>query len=1192
MTICTTQIKTIRSTSALRTSNVPIYDGAGFTFISPTLDTTDDLNRTLIALDAALFTLDAGLNAIATSQITNYDGTPSFGCFSLTGGGSLNTIINEIGDQICVNTAAIAALNCGDIDVGGVYTAINYTPTAATLCGHIEGIDDELANITASVPTCLGSNLFTDGNSGLFETGITNMAGADFTLTQNAVIFYQGANSLRAVHGAATTNSRIHGTTTIAVTAGDEYVVKAYVYADSGNVAGGLTQVMAWDGAAEFAEVTAVDTFDSSVGANQDRWMLVQAVVQPSTNKNLTFGVKAAGLANTDVIYIDQLEVRCGSNNLATQQDLIDRFRRITCDWTIEGGNITTSAILLTVDIDDSLYEIDGSFVTIPDTSTTTSITVIATSDNYLDVTQAGAYIVTAVALGNPEPALARGRMRLFKLVTDGVGVTATTDRQNPYPFCDNLALGDDVIETRNIADLNVTGAKMENVVAGATVNIPNITFDNKGRITAASTDFNIAAPSNFDILYYDTGTSKWINANIIGTVLPTGVNNQTLRYNAGGALEASSLLTIEASGVGINTGAIDGSAVLDITSTTQGILIPRMTTAQRNLIGVPATSLFIFNTTTAQFEFYNGAIWTSISGSIGGAGTVNQIALFTAANSVGDSIMAESVNIIQVAGGLQVDSGVTTSALDDASSTALIQFDDLGNNDIILSSDSGALAAAYAIVQDTKADIGFGSLTITVEDDVATATNNAAILARENTTNSVDAGTMVSHGVIINSASSSIDDSIAGVVILGADNITATVADTVYTPDIETLDVLPRTDDTYSLGSAGKRWANLFMGSVIDYATQLDIKKATVNSIRFTSDGTTETISGLNTNLELDIANAAGHILIAVNTANKVDISDSDVTFVDSVGIGTVAIDASAILQMDSTTQGALAPRMTTAQKNAIGAPATGLLVYDTNLNDLQFYNGAVWKGTITGFIDGSGTVNTIPLYSDADTITDSSLSHDGSANILIATGKGFIDATQTDSVLYLEDGSAPGITLSIDALNYVMGYLGMWDQATDLTAGTANSANQAILSLMALESTGSVGSNIEIRSDETTPANSKISFVNDTLHRFVVGGADIIDVDSGGLEIKTGYNLEIGEGGIGGAGTNVLSILNGTDPAAGITNGIEIYSKDATADAALATLSLYLEQSPVAIGAFTPSHKIAVWINGTEYHIQLDAV
>lgn len=49
-----------------------------------------------------------------------------------------------------------------------------------------------------------------------------------------------------------------------------------------------------------------------------------------------------------------------------------------------------------------------------------------------------------------------------------------------------------------------------------------------------------------------------------------------------------------------------------------------------------------------------------------------------------------------------------------------------------------------------------------------------------------------------------------------------------------------------------------------------------------------------------------------------------------------------SAVLQADSTTQGFLPPRMTTAQKNAIVTPAIGLMVFDTTLGRPCFYNGA----------------------------------------------------------------------------------------------------------------------------------------------------------------------------------------------------------------------------------------------------------
>jgi hypothetical protein len=60
-------------------------------------------------------------------------------------------------------------------------------------------------------------------------------------------------------------------------------------------------------------------------------------------------------------------------------------------------------------------------------------------------------------------------------------------------------------------------------------------------------------------------------------------------------------------------------------------------------------------------------------------------------------------------------------------------------------------------------------------------------------------------------------------------------------------------------------------------------------------------------------------------------------------VGKGTVE-NTSAALQTDSTSRGWLPPRMTTAEKLAIGTPANGLLVFDTSLNQMSYYNGVTW--------------------------------------------------------------------------------------------------------------------------------------------------------------------------------------------------------------------------------------------------------
>jgi len=71
-------------------------------------------------------------------------------------------------------------------------------------------------------------------------------------------------------------------------------------------------------------------------------------------------------------------------------------------------------------------------------------------------------------------------------------------------------------------------------------------------------------------------------------------------------------------------------------------------------------------------------------------------------------------------------------------------------------------------------------------------------------------------------------------------------------------------------------------------------------------------------------------------------------------MGIGITAPDASAMLDVVSNAKGLLAPRMTTAQRTAISAPADGLLVYDTDTHSFWFYKSSAWSeflGNSTGW-------------------------------------------------------------------------------------------------------------------------------------------------------------------------------------------------------------------------------------------------
>jgi len=91
----------------------------------------------------------------------------------------------------------------------------------------------------------------------------------------------------------------------------------------------------------------------------------------------------------------------------------------------------------------------------------------------------------------------------------------------------------------------------------------------------------------------------------------------------------------------------------------------------------------------------------------------------------------------------------------------------------------------------------------------------------------------------------------------------------------------------------------------------------------------------------------------VYVRTMNKVrDWGFSIGLATKNVGIGIEVPNASSVLDISSTTGGLLPPRMTTAQRNAISSPATGLTLYctdctatDSSTGVQQVWNGSTWK-------------------------------------------------------------------------------------------------------------------------------------------------------------------------------------------------------------------------------------------------------
>jgi len=82
----------------------------------------------------------------------------------------------------------------------------------------------------------------------------------------------------------------------------------------------------------------------------------------------------------------------------------------------------------------------------------------------------------------------------------------------------------------------------------------------------------------------------------------------------------------------------------------------------------------------------------------------------------------------------------------------------------------------------------------------------------------------------------------------------------------------------------------------------------------------------------------------VITESHGKISFEDETLVTTGNVGVGTSSPDASAILEANSTTKGFLPPRLSTIEMNAILTPASGLCVYNTDVNAVCYFNGTEW--------------------------------------------------------------------------------------------------------------------------------------------------------------------------------------------------------------------------------------------------------
>lgn len=405
--------------------------------------------------------------------------------------------------------------------------------------------------------------------------------------------------------------------------------------------------------------------------------------------------------------------------------------------------------------------------------------------------------------------------------------------------------------------------------------------------------------------------------------------------------LLACSPVFVKAQGVGVGTNTPNASAQLDVTSTNKGVLFPRLTTLQRDAITSPATGLMIFNITTNTVEFNVGTpaspVWVSANASgltqVGltnastPAGSAGQI-VYNTSNTSGVAVgpvywdatqgkwismtpgTANQINLVAAEPNAANPKGVNVGD---------VAFNVSGNNPqgLVYWSGSQWQSVNSPVPTDLTA--------------VPTPQGNSLgqMIYNTTATSTVPVGPAYWNGATWVSA--------------GGNNIYNTDG-TLSNSRVVTVGG----NQLFFNATTG----NVVFNSPIGVGTSAPSEKLHVDGGGLP---VAIAVSSNSKSVRLGMATAVNHYGLpragdaAINLNNSGSglgiTGNSGVRmYIDSigrVGVGTSAPDASASLEVNSTSRGFLPPVMTAAQRNAIATPATGLTLYNTTDSSLQVNTG-----------------------------------------------------------------------------------------------------------------------------------------------------------------------------------------------------------------------------------------------------------
>jgi len=592
---------------------------------------------------------------------------------------------------------------------------------------------------------------------------------------------------------------------------------------------------------------------------------------------------------------------------------------------------------------------------------------------------------------------------------------------------------------TISIDDGNaITYVAKDKVFIEAVGNNVRVGWDNVHYIEFPYTDFT--APSGGSAAVVAAAIEVFLDTNPSQGIGGSGTLNYIMKFTPDGQTAGDSLLFDNGTTVQMGaTGALP-SAQFALTSTTQGFLAPRMTTTQRDNINSPATGLFIYNTSTNLFNYYNGVTWDALDA--GTADFTNGGNAFGADATLGLtdnfdlSIITNNLTRVFVKDdglvGINQSTPLAQLHIVGGSATTALRIDTDTINFAVFIANTGNVGISNS-APGAPLDVG-GAIRVS-----GTGGNGKIELLGQASGPSAPSTGVTIYGDAVSDRFAWIPASGFGI-ILDQFGLTANRAYTFPDASVQLAGVaaalatgsIPFADSSGLLAqdNTGLFFDNTNKGLAVGVsnATSITLDGVSVNAVYSGSSNTIKAQFALRAHNSVAAASASyvGAVGRGTIASPTVIVTGDDIitmaaygydgtdyqssariimtaegtignnqvpgrmTFWTASSVGTLTermrIDmagnvgvgdtspASAILSATSVTKGFLTPRMTATQRDAIGSPATGLLVYNTDTNLFNYYNAAAWvtlAGPVSTTLTDGATINWALKYMDVAKVT-----------------------------------------------------------------------------------------------------------------------------------------------------------------------------------------------------------------------------